>query len=236
MANENTLRFYQLGADDDTRKIVDKHRQKINDYVDQVTNQKRADYVHTTPANVAAVYQQMRAEAYAELAEHKQHRIRKADQAIARNRDELKSTTRPSEYQRRTSSLRYRMASDDELRNRVMPIRGANDALALTFSFDSSADLEAYLNELERRPKVKETVAPIVSEAFKRTGAAPTDIDNEAILKTLDRKREVESEGAGEFRITLYEQDGETVKGRMPVKFDSLTDKDKLERLFDLKL
>lgn len=235
MANDNAQRFYEQGADPEARDVFEKHRAKINDYVDQVTNPQRRDYIPTNRSNVAAVYSQMKAEAYREIAEHKAKRLSNAKEAISRNRKDLQGTA-PSAYRKRSNSLNYRLASDEELMNRAGIIRESERALKLSLAFDDSGDFEAYLAELDNRPKLRDKVMPIVQKAFRETGAQPTDLDNETILKVIDRSRAIQSEGPGEIRVTVFEQDGETAKGEMPVKLDQLVDKAKLEKAFDVKL
>lgn len=235
MAKTNSFQYYQKGADPDTRRIVDKHVRKIDDYVAQVTDQSRRDFVVTTGRNAAATYEQLRGEAYRELAEHRERRLNATRDAIKRNREALKQK-RVTEYDKRNYALKYKLASDEELSQRVAFIRDPEGALNLSLAFTSSADLEAYINELDRRPKLREHIAPAVSKAFKETGAQPLDLDDDNILRSIDRAREIEREQPGEIRVNLFDVDGETVKGSMPVKFDALTNKSVLEKQFQIKL
>src|SRR6056297_3570266 len=146
MANSNAKMFYDRGVDPDTRRVVDTHIQKINDYVDQVTNPQRRDFVNTSAANATAVYNQMKAEAYKALEEYRQKRLEGKKKVINNAREEIKANTRANEYNRRKYELKYKMSTDSNLFGKLEHLRGADQASSLAGAFENSSDLESYLN------------------------------------------------------------------------------------------
>jgi len=235
MANSNAKMFYDRGVDPDTRRVVDTHIQKINDYVDQVTNPQRRDFVNTSAANATAVYNQMKAEAYKALEEYRQKRLEGKKKVINNAREEIKANTRANEYNRRKYELKYKMSTDSNLFGKLEHLRGADQASSLAGAFENSSDLESYLNEVSRRDKVKKTVIPVVAEVFEKTGAEPTDVDKADLLFKLDEKRQIEGEEPGTFRVQIKDDNGEPLR-RIPVKFDNLVEREKLEKKFQVKL
>ena len=234
--NGNAKRFYENGADPDTRRVLDSHINKVNEYIDQVTNTQRRDYVQTNAQNAAAVFSQMKNEAYKSIENYRQKRLAGKENAIKSERQEVSANSRPNEYHRRKYGLKYKLAKDEQLYEKLEYIRDTDKATALAVAFENSSDLESFINEVDRRENVKKAVMPVVSSAFERTGADPTDVDSAKLLQKLDEKKQIQAEEPGTVKVQIYDHETGEPKHKVPVKFDSLVDKVKLEKVFQVKL
>lgn len=234
MENNNSRNYYESGADPRTKEIVDRHVARFNDWADKTTNPTRADYVQTSPRHALTVAQGIIDEGYADLAAHKAKRIEGIDNRIAKNRKFSQEVRQTNENRVRNYRLTAQLSSDEDIIRKVAGLRDSKGAAELATVFKDSEELQAYLEVAANRPKLK-SATDAIRQAFERSGAQPTDLDRPDVLFDIDERREIESEGPGEIRVTLYNEDG-TPKGRMPVRFDALLDRQKLERAFHVKL
>lgn len=227
------VEYFEKGAKGTARQVAEHHRQRMNDWISQVTDPTRRDYVQTSREHAASTYEAMRREAYEAIEAHRQKHREIITREVEKARKTSRERRQPNPNEERNYRLKAQLATDSQLMERLANLRRTESAADLILAFENSNELEQFLNVASQRPKLKHAVS-LISEAFQSTGAEPTDLDRPDVLFALDQIRELDNTEPGTIRVDLHDEQG-NVKGRMPVKFDALVDKDRLDRAFGLK-